>query len=363
MHQLPAVFQASLVSLLISILLLLHLRRRRSVQLTVGVVTVTRGVRSVHGNDAEKARQKEGEEQKHTKVSHGHDLSSDLLGILRDGYRTCNNGKQATNSSLDAMLDQVVILLRVPVRSPPPPQPRPWQNYPTSGEGGVAETIISARQSQDEKLKAAAREKKEEDKPLPAPHSSLPAKPAWAVDLVQVEEEEEDVSSGHQEVVAKGADENPTTTQASIEQDEQERRKREARKVARRYWKVPLDTTTAKMTLQDALKGTAILEWPDFEIWPREIVEHMVAREEVEFVARRDFDPERRYNVMKRGHEEQHDASIDDGQQVVDHGNKRARTTDQTGSTGSDDTDTDSDSSSSSSDDAGVQVATEWTHL
>lgn len=109
--------------------------------------------------------------------------------------------------------------------------------------------------------------KADEDKPLPAPHATLPVKPAWAVIPDGVDEE----GANSSVKALTGA------TIPSISQP-------------RRLWRIESNTST---TLEEALRGTAILEWPRIEIWKKETVEQEVRNGSVELIERREFDPVR----------------------------------------------------------------------
>jgi hypothetical protein len=57
---------------------------------------------------------------------------------------------------------------------------------------------------------------------------------------------------------------------------------------ARQVWQVTLHNGESATTLQQALKGTSIVEWPEFELWPSSAVKKLVDEGKLEFMARRD---------------------------------------------------------------------------
>lgn len=213
-----------------------------------------------------------------SKTTHQHEMEAKLSDILE------------ANNAFDASIH--TILLPVPVR-------------PSTYVPRDAQPIIPAR---------IEGQKPKEDIPLPAPPSSLPAKPTWAA-LPDVEQEEPSPETIKPKV--------PTTT-------------------ARKVWLVKASSDS--LTLEDALRGTAVLEWPEFEIWPTATVDKILSKGTLEYAERRDFDPDRN-RKRKREVQDAEDAPAD----------LRAKQ-ENASSTSSDSSDSsDSDSDSSSSEDEGIK--------
>lgn len=100
-------------------------------------------------------------------------------------------------------------------------------------------------------------------KPLPKAHSSLPMKPAWLADAAAGTAPSLPAREPTPEVEAPPKHEIPKSG-------------------PREAWLVD-----ANHTLKDALKGTSILEWPEFEIWPEELARGDVEAERLEYAERR----------------------------------------------------------------------------
>lgn len=99
-------------------------------------------------------------------------------------------------------------------------------------------------------------------RPLPKAHSSLPMKPSWLADAPAM----------------PAAVKEPTP-----EPEVPAPPKRElSRAGPREVWLVDV-----KDSFKDALKGTSILEWPEFEIWPEELAREEVEAERLEYAERR----------------------------------------------------------------------------
>lgn len=182
---------------------------------------------SVHTLDENKKRTS-------SKITHEHVLETKVLDIIRKA-----------NPKFD--ISEYVVLLPVPVRP----------------------LIVSKNAPLDEVKKKSTTPafvppmQIPKPKPLPKAHSSLPMKPAWLAD----------------------APPQGTTVVAAVEPEPvvEQAPKRELPKAGpREAWLVD-----AQATLKDALKGTSILEWPEFELWPEELAREEVEAERLEYAERR----------------------------------------------------------------------------
>lgn len=182
---------------------------------------------SVHTLDEKKKRTS-------SKITHEHVLETKLLDIIKKA-----------DPKFD--ISKYVVLLPVPVRP----------------------LIVSKNAPLDEVSKKSATPafvppmQIPKPKPLPKAHSSLPMKPAWLADATPQEQ-----------IVVAAVEPEPVVEQAP---------KRQLPKAGpREAWLVD-----AQATLKDALKGTSILEWPEFELWPEELAREEVEAERLEYAERR----------------------------------------------------------------------------
>lgn len=97
-------------------------------------------------------------------------------------------------------------------------------------------------------------------KSLPKAHASLPMKPTWIEDTPIIQPSKEPT---------------PEVEPAPPKRDIPKPSPREV-------WLVEPNET-----LKEALKGTSILEWPEFEIWPEELARGEVEAERLEYIERR----------------------------------------------------------------------------
>lgn len=178
--------------------------------------------------------------------------------------------------------------------------------------------------------------KESKTKALPIPHSSLPIKPSWLDDTIKTVEPQSATSlveSSYQ----------PLQQEPELQA---EPIKREMPKVLpREVWRVDFD-----MSLGEALKGTSILEWPEFELWPTSVVQAEIEAGLLQFADKRpSFD--RDWKRKRQGTVEEEDevdiANKRTGQQMVDDSDDST--------SDSDSSDTSSSSSSSSSDEGAAE--------
>lgn len=237
---------------------------------------------SVHAIDDNKKRSS-------SKTSHDHTLETKLLDIIKKAYPNLDPAKH-------------VVVLPVPVR------PVIFsKNAPLADVKKTLPTFVPPMQIP-------------KPKPLPKAHSSLPMKPAW---LSETQPEE------------------PAATPAikpEVEAPVEPPPRRELPKAGpREVWLVDVADT-----LKDALKGTSILEWPEFEIWREEVAREEVEAERMEYAERRKvFDRD----DWKRKREAEGDSDGDDRNIA-----KKSLSQDD-GEDGQSDSDSSSSISSSSDDD------------
>ena len=168
-------------------------------------------------------------------ITHNNELSTPLADLIKSSLASAVNVDPATH----------FLLLPVPVR----PMIHSVQGAPP---------IIPSKFSKCTE---------DDAKPLPAPHASLPMKPAWAA----LPEAETQSFSATVPLEAKPPSKSPKVP-------------------ARRVWHIPCDAST---TLENALRGTAILEWPVIEVWSNEKAEKSIRDGTLELAERREFDPDR----------------------------------------------------------------------
>ena len=155
------------------------------------------------------------------------------------------------------------------------------------------EPIIPASEAKAKEALNKALEEEEMAKPLPMPHSSLPSRPNWteaapAPDTTHVETAV---------VLTKAnTEEAPHTTPATAH--------------AKRYWRIERPLTD---TLESALCGTVILEWPEFELWSLDLFEQELRAGTIEIMDKRSYNRNKKHG---RADETQED---DDRRSQQDH--------------------------------------------
>lgn len=177
----------------------------------------------------------------HASITHNNDMAADLQDLVAAVPQESRPGGPD---------ETFTVLMAVPSR-------------PTTYVPPNAQPIVPARIGS----------RKEEKGLAPAP-ASLPVKPAWIPEVAA----DEPVTFDEAEEVEPAA--KPYST-------------------ARQVWQVSLRNGDRPTTLQEALNGTSIVEWPKFEVWPSSVVLKLVTERKLEFVTRRE--PDSRGNRTQQG--------------------------------------------------------------
>lgn len=176
------------------------------------------------------------------------------------------------------------------------------------------EPLIPASEQSNEQAKTV----KAEDRPLPAPHASLPIKPTWLPDIAPADE-----ADNVADIAEEFGAELPSRHTFSLQ--------------AKKYWQIdPL----GEQTLEDALCGTTILEWPEFELWPRRYLEQKTEAKQIELVQKREY-TRKAWNKREREPASEQDEARPPSRRKLDDGSEQNE--------GTDNDDSSSDSSSSAS--------------
>lgn len=118
-------------------------------------------------------------------------------------------------------------------------------------------------------------------------HASLPMKPTWTTG---------DASS----MPAQPTDPPPAlpaTEEASTLSSTVQSVKPSFDRFSRRVWQVPL---TDDLSVEESLKGTTVLEWPEYELWPTSVIDKLVEDGKVQYMPRRDTHRTRGDHPQKR---------------------------------------------------------------
>lgn len=193
-------------------------------------------------------------------TSHQHSIQSDLKTVLL----ACT----ATNT---VDLSTQVVLLRLPAR-------------PVVFSSTSKEPIVPASESKAQEAIAQALDEEAMAKPLPMPHASLPSRPSWVENAPAPETVPTEPAVNHLE--AADPEQTLSTTLAKTH--------------ARRYWRVERPCTE---TLESALCGSVILEWPEFELWPRQMFEDQVRDGSIEIIEKRSYNRNKKHGRAEEAQE------------------------------------------------------------
>lgn len=166
----------------------------------------------------------------------------------------------------------------------------------------IVPAAITRLEAEKRRVKAEADAKK----PLPAAPSSLPSRPSWlpAVEGVElpyaIEEVVQDDVGRPEEQSGAGA--SAMNAYAAVLSN-----------TARRVWKIGSVTMDTGVTVEDALRGTSILEWPEFELWPTEVVQRELKQGTLELAERRQAHERNRGQKRPADESAQHEHNAADG--------------------------------------------------
>lgn len=233
----------------------------------------------------------------HSTTTDAHFVDTNLLTLLE----TSLSSIPELSSSTAPLESTHIILLPVPVR---PILFTPRANNANTGAGPKADGVVSQKEL-EARLQVAVKEdeqrlEQEANRPLPKAHSSLPMRPDWVLQTQTEQQQQQAPAVVEAEKVPEQAAEDDSSSDsesdsdssADSDSDDEESATKEVR--ARQVYLVSA-TREPATTLEQALQGTSVLEWPEFEIWPRETVEKEIAEGRMVYVERR-----------KRGYEREH---------------------------------------------------------